>query len=111
VKVLLDECVNNRIIRYLVGFDIKTVQKMGWAGIKNGTLLGLAETQFDAFVTIDQNLSYQQSIKKFNLALIVIETPSNNLTALLPFMPHLVATLPRAPKGELTTVSLPAAAP
>ena len=111
MKVLFDECVNNRIIRHLVDLEITTVQKMGWTGIKNGKLLTLAAAQFDVFVTIDKNISYQQSIGNFDLALIVINSPSNNLTTLLPFLPHLVAALPSAPKRELTTVSLPAAAP
>jgi hypothetical protein len=111
VKVHLDECVNNRIIRYLVGLEITTVQKMGWTGIKNGNLLALAAAEFDVFVTIDKNLSYQQSIGNFDMALIVINSPSNNLTTLLPFLPHLVAAFPSAPKRELTTVSLPAATP
>jgi hypothetical protein len=107
VRILLDECVNNRIIRHLGAFDVTTVQKIGWAGIKNGKLLALAEKQFEAFVTIDQNLSYQQAIEKFDLAMVVINAPSNNLTTLLPFLPYLVAALPSAPKRELTTISLP----
>ena len=33
---------------------------MGWAGIKNGRLLAAAEKEFDVFVTVDRNLSFQQ---------------------------------------------------
>ncbi|WP_408019980.1 hypothetical protein [Scytonema tolypothrichoides] len=33
---------------------------MGWAGIKNGQLLTLAQTEFDVFITVDRNLSPRQ---------------------------------------------------
>jgi hypothetical protein len=34
----------------------------GWSGIKNGKLLAFAATSFDAFITADKNLPYQQNI-------------------------------------------------
>jgi hypothetical protein len=55
VKILLDECVDRRLARELAGHEVKTVPQMGWAGIKNGELLTLAEKEFEAFVT-DRNL-------------------------------------------------------
>ena len=39
-----------------------TVPQVGWAGIKNGELLSRAQSQFDAFVTVDRNLAFQQNI-------------------------------------------------
>ena len=41
---------------------------MGWATIKNGELLALAEGEFDVFVTADRNLAFQHNVPKFNLA-------------------------------------------
>jgi hypothetical protein len=41
MRVLLDECVPRQLRRDLEGFDVKTVQEMGWAGVKNGALLSL----------------------------------------------------------------------
>jgi uncharacterized protein (DUF433 family) len=40
--------------------EVVTVPEAGWAGIKNGELLRLAQAQFDVFITVDQNLSFQQ---------------------------------------------------
>jgi hypothetical protein len=42
VKVFLDECVDWRLARDIVGHDVKTARQMGWTTIKNGTLLTLA---------------------------------------------------------------------
>jgi hypothetical protein len=62
VRVLLDECVDWRLAREIVGHDVKTARQMGWATIKNGELLTLAANQFDVFVTVDRNLCFQQNL-------------------------------------------------
>jgi predicted nuclease of predicted toxin-antitoxin system len=52
VNILLDECVPARLARSFLGHSAITVQRRGWAGIKNGELLALAEKEFDVFVTV-----------------------------------------------------------
>jgi hypothetical protein len=49
VKILLDECVDRRLAKEIYGHEVQTVPGMGWAGIKNGDLLALAEKQFEVF--------------------------------------------------------------
>ena len=65
MKILLDECVDRRLATEIYGHDVNTVPQMGWAGIKNGDLLALAENSFDLFVTVDRNLSFQQKPHAF----------------------------------------------
>jgi hypothetical protein len=72
---------------------------MGWAGIKNGALLTLAENEFDVFVTVDRNLSFQQSLPKFNIAVLVLHATSNRLADLRPLIPKIFSTLPNLKKG------------
>lgn len=47
---------------------------MGWGGLKNGDLLREAEGQFEAFISTDQNLKYQQRILGRKLAILVLPT-------------------------------------
>ena len=54
MRILLDECVDRRLVRDIVGHEVRTVPEMGWAAVKNGELLGLAKKNFDVFVTVDQ---------------------------------------------------------
>ena len=65
MKVFLDECIDWRFARDIVGHDVKTARQMGWTSIKNGELLALASEQFDVFVTVDRNLSFQQNLTSF----------------------------------------------
>ena len=52
---------------------------MGWAAIKNGELLASASRRFDAFVTVDRNLSFQQNVQALPIAIIVLYAKTNRL--------------------------------
>ncbi len=77
MRLLLDECIDRRLAKDFIGYDVKTVPQMGWAGIKNGQLLALAEVEFDVFITVDRNLTFQQNLPQFGVAVIVLHTVSN----------------------------------
>lgn len=54
MKLVLDECIDRKFARKIFDYEIKTVPQMGWAGVKNGQLLALAEAEFDIFITLEQ---------------------------------------------------------
>ena len=66
---------------------------MGWSGVKNGKLLALAGTEFDAFITVEKNLPYQQNLATLPVTVIVLDAPSIELSALLPLVPYLERAL------------------
>ena len=88
MKVLLDECVPRRLRSELAEHEVLTVTERGWSGIKNGQLLVLAEVEFDVFLTVDQNLRYQQNLKAFNIGVVLLMARNNRLKTLLPLMPE-----------------------
>lgn len=106
MKLLLDECIDRRLGKELIGYDVKTVPQIGWAGIKNGQLLALAEAEFDVFITVDRNLSFQQNLPQFTLAVLILQAPSNRLADLKPLAPKILSILPAIAKGQATVVSL-----
>ena len=102
MRILLDECIDRRLAKEIEGYDVVTVPQAGWAGIQNGELLRLAQAQFDVFVTVDRNLSFQQDLRQFSVAVIVLQAPTNRLSDLRPLLPQLQRTLATAPKGQVT---------
>jgi predicted nuclease of predicted toxin-antitoxin system len=105
MKILLDECIDRRLSREFVDYEIETVPQMGWAGIKDGELLILAAEEFDVFITVDRNLSFQQNIPQFDIAVIVLQAPSNRLADLKPIAPKILAILGKATKGQAILIS------
>ena len=93
MRLLLDESLPSRLRRSLPGHSVKTVVEMSWGGVKNGKLLVLASQHFDAFLTADKNLPYQQNLAKLPLAVVVLSAHSNELPHLLPLIPLLEKTL------------------
>ncbi len=89
MRLLLDESVPAKLKRHLRNHDVRTAVEMGWSGIKNGALLALAGKDFDAFVTVDKNMPFQQNIATLPVALIVLDSFSNELQQLLPLLPRL----------------------
>jgi hypothetical protein len=87
------------------GFDVQTVVAQTWGGITNGKLLTLAQAEFDAFVTVDRNLSFQQNLPKFSIAVLVLVARSNRLADLKVLVPKLIAAIPSAQKGTVTYVA------
>ncbi len=74
MKVLLDARVPRPLRKFLPDHAVHTAQEMGWGQLKNGALLLEAEVQFDALVTTDQNLKYQQKVVGRKLAVLVRPT-------------------------------------
>ncbi len=105
MRLLFDECIDRKFTREFVGYEVKTVPQMGWAGVKNGQLLALAEAEFDVFITVDRNLSFQQNLPQFDIAVIVLQAPSNRLADLKPLVPSVLVVLANAAKGQTTIVS------
>ena len=106
MKVFVDECVDWRLARDIVGHEVKTAHEMGWSAIKNGELLALAAKEFDVFVTVDRNLSFQQNLPAFEIAVVVLRALSNRLADLQPLVPELLARIPDAKKGAVEYVGV-----
>jgi hypothetical protein len=105
MKLLFDECSDRKFTREFVDYEAKTVPQMGWAGVKNGQLLALAEAEFDVFITVDRNLSFQQNLLQFNIAVIVLQASSNRLADLKALAAEVLAILATVAKGQATVVS------
>ena len=63
-------------------------------GTKNGQLLALAGAGgFDALITGDRNIEFQQNLATLPVAVVVLIVPTTKLPDLLPIVPNLLATL------------------
>ena len=72
MRLLIDECLPRTLKRLLTGYTSRTVQEMGWSGIKNGALLSLADAEFDVLITIDHGFEYQQNLKERKIAILLL---------------------------------------
>lgn len=100
MRVFLDECLDWRLSRDILGHDVKTARQMGWTSIRNGELLALVSGSFDVFVTVDRNLSFQQNVWSLDATVVVQRARSNRPRDLRPLIPTLLSILPDCRVGE-----------
>ncbi len=106
MKILLDECLDWRLKKSLEDFTVISVADMNWKGIKNGNLMSLAiDNGFDIFLTVDKNLEFQQNLKRYAIALVVLDSKSNNIRSLLEFIPSFKSQVKDFEKGKSYRIS------
>lgn len=104
MRVLLDSNIPRAFAGLLPGHRIETTHRLSWSDLDDGPLLRAAEESFDAFVTMDQNLRYQQNLKRSKLRIIVLRAPSNRLTSLAPLAPLVLSSLAEMTQRQLRTI-------
>ncbi|GAA3974177.1 DUF5615 family PIN-like protein [Mucilaginibacter dorajii] len=90
MKLLLDENLPKKLKLDFIDHEIYTVADKGWNGIKNGELLKLLIAEnFDALLTFDKNLQYQQNFKKYTITVFVLSAPINTYLELTKLTPKI----------------------
>ena len=107
MKVLLDECVDRRLAPDIVGHNVRTARQMGWTTIKDRELLALAAAEFDAFVTVNRSLSFQQNLTLLPISIFVLRARTNRLSELRPLVPRLLTAIETAQRGIATVIDAP----
>jgi predicted nuclease of predicted toxin-antitoxin system len=105
MRVLLDECVNERLRHHLPGHESETVRYAGLVGVENGELLGAAEAaQFDVILTVDRGFEYQQNLVGRRIAVIVFCGKSILFEDLLSLMPTCLERLKSIKPGQVVRI-------
>lgn len=99
MRLLLDENLPKRLKQDLSEYEIYTANEKGWTGISNGKLLELLiEHKFDALLTFDKNLQYQQNFTRYSIAVVVLKATDNSYVTLKSLVPKIKDILQRTLK-------------
>ena len=105
MRILIDECIDERFRNSFPGYDCQTARYAGLAGLENGELLNAAEAaNFDVFLTVDQGIEYQQNLNARKIAIIIFRTKSNRLKDLLPLVPICLERIESAEPGQIVRI-------
>ena len=106
MRILLDESVPGRLGALLTGHTSVSVQRRGWAGIKNGKLLALATGEFDLLLTADKGMEYQQNLSALPVSILVVLARSNRMEHLSLAVPLILETLQQMPPRTLRKIAV-----
>lgn len=107
MRILIDECIDERFRHSLRGHDCQTARYAGLAGLKNGDILAAAQAgKFDVFLTVDQGIEYQQNLTARKIAVIILSARSNRLKDLLSLAPACLARIESIQPGEVVRIAV-----
>ena len=104
MRVLLDECLPERLRDELPGHQVRTAREAGLSGKKNGLLMELASAQFDVLVTVDRGIPSQQTTTRSRLGVVLLHAHSNSLPALAVLLPQLRQAVAVVAPGQVLHV-------
>jgi predicted nuclease of predicted toxin-antitoxin system len=77
MRILFDQGTPVPLRRHLHPHRVDTVAERGWSELQNGDLLDQAEADgYQALITTDQNLKYQQNLSGRVIRILVLMTTS-----------------------------------
>jgi hypothetical protein len=105
MRVLLDECVDQRLRRLVTGHDCQTAGHVKLSGLKNGELLAAAEANgFEVLITTDQQIPYQQNLENRQISILILCAPTNRLADLAQLIPAALVALEALAPGQVIRI-------
>lgn len=106
MRLLLDECVDQRLRLLLAGHDCRSAAFAGLSGLKNGALLDAAEAAgFEVIITTDPEIPFQQNLRHRGIAILILCAPTNRLADLKGLVPSAIAALNDIAPGSVIRIS------
>ena len=105
--MLLDACVPERFARFVPGHEVTTVRAFfGTTDVDDGPVLDRITAMFEAFVTVDKNLRFQQNLRGRPFRIVLLRTHSNAIEHLVPLVPQLLVAFEQMQPGDLRVVGV-----
>jgi predicted nuclease of predicted toxin-antitoxin system len=106
MKMLLDENIPYRLYR---DFDkiheVYSINFMGWNSYTNGELLKrMLSEKFEALITWDQNIAFQQNFVKYPITVFILVSPSNDYITLQPLISQIQEAIKQGIKTGSVTI-------
>ena len=104
MKIVIDECLPRRLAKSFAGHKVCTVQQIRLNGLLNGVLLKAINDDFDVFITIDQNLVFQQNLQSVKIAVIILCARTNRFDDIQSLIPAILIALKKIKPGQVVRI-------
>lgn len=106
MKILLDHNLDRRLKADISGHEVATAYESGWADVKNGELLSLAEqNDFDVLLTADTNISKQQNLTGRKISIVILRALDNRRSTHIEMIRDVLAALKNVAPGSVSVVT------
>jgi predicted nuclease of predicted toxin-antitoxin system len=106
MRVLLDGNLPRTLAALLPGHRVETIHQRRWSDLDDGPLLDAAQAEYDALITMDQSLRFQQNLRGRSLRIVLIRAPRNTVPVLAPFASAILDALATMAPGDFRVVGV-----
>ena len=104
MRIILDGNLPRGLGRMLTGHSVQTIHERHWSDLDDGPLLDACADECDVFMTMDQSLRYQQTLRGRPFGIVVLRARSNRLAELSTLLPEVLSALPDVRPGEIRII-------
>ena len=104
MRVLVDACVDPRVVEGLPGHEVKTALDLGWHRLEDHLLVSLLQDRFDVLLTIDRGFEHQQNLKALRFGLVIVHVAKNKVEFYRPIFGQIQTAVARVQPGEVLHV-------
>ena len=103
MRVVIDACIDPRLVEAFVGDDVLTLFDLGWQHLKDNVLL--KQLECEVFVTADQGFEHQHNLKSLSFGIVVVHVARNKIAFYRPLFPQLRQAIATVRAGQVVHVS------
>ena len=104
MRVLVDACVDPRVVEGLHCHEVQTALELGWHRLKDHDLVPLIQDRFDVLLTIDRGFEYQHNLKAFRFGLVIVHVAKNKVEFYRPIFGAIESAVALVKPGEVVHV-------
>ena len=104
MRILLDACVDPRVVEAFQGWDVVTVFTLGWQTLKDHELVKAAQGRFDVLVTIDKGLAHEHNLQQLSFGIVIVSVLRNRIEHYRPLFGRLREAVGKITPGEVVYV-------
>ena len=105
MRLLFDECIDERLRLLFPDHDYQTARFAKLAGLKNGRLLEAAEAAgFNVLITADQSIPDQQNFAGRHISVVILCAPTNRLRDLASLVPAAITAIGSIKPGGVVRI-------
>jgi predicted nuclease of predicted toxin-antitoxin system len=79
MRILIDACIDPRVVELFPCHDVQTCFDRGWHGLKDHMLVANIQDRFDVFVTIDRGFEHEHNLRKLKFGILIVHVGLNKL--------------------------------
>ena len=103
MRVVIDACIDPRLVEAFVGHEVYTLFDLGWQHLKDNALVKRLECY--VFVTADRGFEHEHNLKSLSFGIVVVHVARNKIAFYRPLFPELLNAIALVRAGKVVHVS------